>query len=175
MMDSRKVITLYHSVTKQGTVLIALIVIALSLAGCTKVPDRLITPTLAIEAQGSAVYTLSLSAGLQNENSDIALLDVKGNVVFYDPDRSGATVLAVPFELPVILPFDTGIIEVQKTYSEKEIIPLVTLLGSDREKLMHEKSMERTFIEKNKIGIELSGYQKRKILDLLKDKVHEKN
>lgn len=162
-------------VMRRGIVLGALIVIAVNLTGCAKVPDKLITPTLSIETKGGEEYTLSLSAGIQNENSDIAFLDVKGNVVFYDPDSSGATVLAVPFELPVILPFDTGIIEVQKAYSEKDIMPLVTLMGSDREKLLIEKSMERTFIEKNKIGLELSGYQKKKILDLLKEKIHEKN
>lgn len=165
----------YQMVMRRGIALSALIVIALNLAGCAKVPDKLITPTLSIETKGGEDYTLSLSAGIQNENSDIAFLNVKGYVVFYDPDSSGATVLAVPFELPVILPFDTGIIEVQKAYSEKEIMPLVNLMGSDREKLLNEKSMERTFIEKNKIGLELSGYQKKKILDLLKDKIHEKD
>jgi hypothetical protein len=175
MKNSRIMFFSDRLVAGRGTAMVGLMVIALYLTGCAKVPDTLITPNLSIETRNGEEYTLSLSAGLQNENSDIAFLNMKGDVIFYDPDRSGDTVLAVPFELPVVLPFDTGIIEVQKTYSEKEIMPLVNLMGSDREKLLSEKILERTFIEKNKIGLELSEYQKKKILDLLKDKIHEKN
>ena len=157
---------------------LVVLVFVLAFAGCAKIPDKLITPTLSIEPlvrEGREVFMLSLSAGIQNENSGIAFLDMKGNVVFTDPAASRARVMAVPFEIPVILPFETGIIEIEKSYSEEEIMPLVTLLGSDKEKLVHEKILERAFIEKDRIGLELAGYQKKNIVDLLKDKVYEKN
>ncbi|TFH43861.1 MAG: hypothetical protein E4G96_00040 [Chrysiogenales bacterium] len=178
MKYPRTLVAHHRSSCKPGSICITVLVIAMVFAGCVKDPDKLITPILSIEPalkDNRQVYTLSLSAGLQNENSDVAFLDMKGNIVFIDPMKSNSRVLIVPFALPLILPFDTGIIEVEKSYTDEEIMPLVLLMGSDREKLLNERSMERTFIDKKKIGLELTGYHKKSILDLLKDKLNEKN
>ena len=155
--------------------LIPVLMGALVLSGCAKMPEKLVSPTMKIEPvvkDNKELYKLMVSTGIQNENSDTAFVDMKGSVVFLD----GKTrVLAIPFTLPVILPFDTGIIEAEKTYTESEIMPLVTLFGSDKEKLMNEKVLERSFIDEKNITFELTEYGKKNILDLLKDKVNEKN
>lgn len=155
--------------------LIPVLMGALVLSGCAKMPEKLVSPTIKIEPvvkDNKELYKLMVSTGIQNENSDTAFVDMKGSVVFLD----GKTrVLAIPFMLPVILPFDTGIIEAEKTYTESEIMPLVILFGSDKEKLMNEKVLERSFIDEKNITFELTGCEKKNILDLLKDKVNEKN
>jgi len=84
-------------------------------------------------------------------------------------------VMTLPFVVPVILPFDTGLIDIEKTFAENEIMPLVKLLGSDREKLQSEKLLERTFMDDSTIGFEINGYAKKDIIDLLKERLNEKN
>jgi len=97
---------------------------------------------------------------------------VKGTIFFSD---AGSRILTLPFAIPIVLPFDTGIIEVEKVYAENEIMPLVTLLGSDKEKLEKDRGIERSFIEDKNIGFELTGYEKKNILDILRDKINEKD
>lgn len=164
---------------KYGTmILFCAMAAGLLLAGCAKVPGKLLSPTLRIEpvpGNNTPMYKLMLSTGMQNENDDVVFLNMKGNVFFKDTGKTGARVLTVPFELPVLLPFDTGIIEIEKIYPEAEIMPLVRFLGSDRDKLASEKAMERSFADDDAIGFELTGYEKKNILDVLKDKVNEKN
>ena len=165
--------------SKYGSVIIVCAAAAsLFIAGCARVPEKLISPTLKIEpavVNNAPAYKLMLSTGIQNENSDIVFLSLKGNIFFGGSKKSGGRVLTVPFELPVLLPFDTGIIELENTYSENEIMPLVRLLGSDRDRLAKEKSLERSFADDDTIGFELTGYDKKNILDVLEDKVNEKN
>ncbi len=155
--------------------LIAILLVSAGVIGCAKMPEKLVSPTFKIEPvikDNRELFKLTLNTGLQNENSDTAFLDMKGLIVFKDADKR---ILAIPFRLPVILPFDTGIIEAEKTCTESEIMPLVVLFGSDREKLMNDKVLDRSFIDEKNIGFELTGYEKKNILDLLKEKVNEKN
>jgi hypothetical protein len=157
---------------------VCLAVSGLFLAGCAKVPEKLISPTLKIEPvmeNNKPMYKMMLSAGIQNENNDVAFVNVKGTLFFTDPGKSDTRVFTVPFELPVILPFDTGIIELEKSYTEGEIMPLLRALGSNREKLANDKVLERSFTDARAIGFELNGYEKMNILDVLKEKMNEKN
>jgi len=155
--------------------LISVMMGTLVIIGCAKMPEKLLSPTMKIEPvvqDNKELYKLMVSTGIQNENSDTAFVDIKGSILFLD----GKTrVLAVPFTLPVIFPFDTGIIEAEKTYTESEIMPLVVLFGSDKEKLMNEKVLERSFIDEKNITFELAEYEKKNILDVLKEKVNENN
>jgi hypothetical protein len=143
--------------------------------GCAKMPDKLVTPALKIETvmkDNREMYKMMLSAGIQNENSDVVLLNVKGTIFF---SEAGSRILMLPFTIPVVLPFDTGIIEIEKVYTENEIMPLAALLGSDKEKLQKEKVIERSFVDDKNIGFELTGYEKKNILNILRDKLNEKN
>ncbi|MBN1497981.1 MAG: hypothetical protein JXA07_14505 [Spirochaetes bacterium] len=150
----------------------------LLLSGCARIPEKLISPTLKIEPfveNNAPAYKFMLSSGIQNENSDTVFLNMKGVIFFNGPGKSDDRIFSVPFELPVVLPFDTGIIEIEKTYPEAEIIPLIRFLGSDKDKLAADRSLERSFGDDKTIGFELTGYEKRDILEVLKDKVDEKN
>src|SRR4030042_57578 len=97
------------------------------LVGCAKIPDRLVSPMIKIEpavVENKEAYKIMVSTGIQNENSDVALVNVKGNINFYDHRSDGTALLSVPFDFLIVLPFDTGIIEIEKFYSENEIMPL---------------------------------------------------
>ncbi len=152
--------------------------VCLAATGCAKIPEKLVSPTLKIEpavVDNKDAYRLTLNTGLQNENNSTALLDVKGSVYFRDAGSKTVRVLTLPFEVPVILPFDIGLIDIEKTFSENEIMPLVKMLGSDRERLQSEKVLERTFMDDTGIGYEITGYTKKDIIDLLKERLNEKN
>ena len=147
-------------------------------SGCAKIPDKLLSPTIKIEPMikdNKEVYNLKLNAGIQNDNSDIALRDVRGAVVLYDPASKETQRITFQFEIPLILPFETGVIEIQNVYSENEIMPIVILLGSDKEKLINDKGMERSILDDKKVKLDISGYKKESILDILKRKPDEKN
>jgi hypothetical protein len=157
----------------------AAVVLAVCLAatGCAKLPGKLVSPALKIEpavVNNTEAYRLILNTGLKNENSNTALLDVKGIVFFLKDGSKSDRVLTLPFVVPVILPFDTGLIDIEKTFTEKEIVPLVKLLGSDMEKLKSEKVLDHMFMEDKSIGFEITGYAKKDIIDLLKEHVNEK-
>lgn len=146
--------------------------------GCAKLPEKLVSPTLKIEpvvVDNKESYKLTLTTGLQNENSSTALVNVKGVVFFNEAGKKSARVLPLPFEVPVLLPFDTGLIDIEKTFPENEIMPLVKLLGSDMERLRSEKGLERTFMEDNSIGFEITSYARKDIVELLKERLNEKN
>jgi len=152
--------------------------VCLAATGCAKLPEKLVSPMLKIEpalVDNREMYRLTLNTGLQNENNSTALLDVKGSVYFKAAGSKSPRVMTLPFVVPVILPFDTGLIDIEKTFAENEIMPLVKLLGSDREKLQSEKLLERTFMDDSTIGFEINGYAKKDIIDLLKERLNEKN
>ena len=147
------------------------------LNGCAKIPEKLDSPTLRIEPvikDNKELFNLKLNTGIQNENGDTALVSVKGSIVFVDPDSKNARVFSLPFELPIILPFDMGIIEIDKNFTEGEIMPLVVLMGSDRGKLMRDKILERSLPDDRNIKLEFTEFKKENILGVLKGKINEK-
>ncbi len=138
--------------------------------GCIKVPDKLTSPTIKIEPvikNNKEFYTMRLSAGISNENSDVVLMDVKGAVIFHDPNIEGQRI-SLPFELSAIFPFETGALEITKVYSETDIMPLLALLGTDKEKIVNNKGMERSLLDDRKVMLEITGYKKVNVLDALK-------
>ena len=170
-LDRKKMTIKFHS-------LLGILSACLILFGCAKIPDKLLSPTIKIEPEikdNREVYNLKLNAGILNDNSDIALMDVKGAVVLTAPEEREGQKISFAFEIPVILPFETGVIEIQRVYPENEIMPIVLLLGSDKEKLINEKGLERSLMDDKSVRLEISGCKKESILTILKRKPDEKN
>ncbi len=148
--------------------------ILLVMAGCAKVPDEVLSPSLRVEStvtEGREVYTLNLSGGIQNENKDIVLSDVAGTIVLFDPDQKGGQSFRLPFEIPAILPFDTGIIDIRKEYSEKEIMELVDVLDIEREEFYANRGIENLYVNERNIRIDDLEYDKENIIRVLKRKI----
>ena len=157
---------------KKGTWIAAVIALALGAGGCAKTPEKLISPMLKIEPvvkDGKEAYRVMVSAGIQNENGDTAFLNVKGSVGFRNPEN-GTAVMTLPFSIPVILPYDTGVIEIDTTMEEPAVMPLVHLLGSDKEKLNTEKGLERTTLDEKIAMLAIDHCEKKNILKLLKER-----
>jgi hypothetical protein len=169
-----------HGIVISRKAVFAAAVACLIATGCAKMPEKLVSPTLKIEpviADNKEMFKLALGTGLQNENGSTALLNVRGNIYFKDKDagKGAGRILPLAFEIPIILPFDTGLIDISKTFTDKEIMPLVTLLGSDIERLRSEKGLDHSFVDDTTIGFELTGYEKKDIIDVLKEHMNEKN
>jgi len=113
---------------------------------------------------------LKFSGGIKNENNETVFTGVKGTIAFIEPE-SGKQVLSLPFSLPVILPFDTGVIDIKKEYSEQEITPLIALLGLNKTELIKEKSTSSMFIDEKKVKIATLDYTKKNIISIIKEKV----
>ena len=89
---------------------LACIAFALVLAGCSRAPDRLESPSMTIAAQvreGRPVYTLTVTGALLNKTSDTAYLDYRATLLFgeqgRDVKRTPAT--AIPLGVDAVYPF----------------------------------------------------------------------
>jgi len=156
---------------KYGKYIIPLILF--TIIGCAKAPERIDSPGLKIDfltEDNKETFALRFSGGIKNVNTDSAFTDFKGQAVFLDPEKGGP-VRVLDFTIPVVLPFDSSIIDVKAVLKQEEIMPLVKLLGIDIEKLKKEKSVEKFDIDERNIGLRNISFNKKCIIDLLKDKV----
>ncbi len=150
----------------------------LFMPGCNKIPEKIQSPSIKIdltENDNGKKYTVRFSGGIKNENSDTAFIGYKGNVVLADPSKDDKAVDSLSFSFPVILPFDSGIINIKAERSEEEVMQILELLNLSREKLIAEKSVERFNIDEKFIKLDTVTYKTRGIVKLLKDRLNEKN
>ncbi len=153
-------------------ILIALVLTVIT--GCAKVPDEVLSPSIRVEStvtEDREVYTLNFSGGIPNENKDVVLSNVKGDVVLFDPAQKNGRSVRLSFEIPVILPFDTGIIDIHRDFSEKEILSLVDILNIDREEFFENRGIDNLYIDEKNIVLDDLDYRKENIITVLKRKV----
>ncbi len=147
-------------------------------SSCTKSPEGIESPGIKIEAVSEnkkESFKLMVSGGIKNENSGTALLNFTGKVNFIDPSNGGKVVESIPFTLPVVLPFDSAVINETVPRSEKELEPLMKLLKIKKEELIREGSVEKINILKNLVQLDSVSYKTEEIIKLLKEKINEKN
>jgi hypothetical protein len=157
---------------------ILLLATVLVFSSCAKSPEGIKSPGLKIEAvteNDQEKFKLRISGGIKNDNPHTALLDFSGTLSFIDPSDGGKVVESIPFKLPVILPFDSAVIDVTVSKSEKELEPLMKLLKINREELKKNKSVERFNVLNSLVKLESVSYKTREIIKLLKEKINEKN
>jgi hypothetical protein len=160
-------------------------------AGCAKVPDTLHSPTVKISidiVDNKEVYTLKFTGGIKNENSGYVLKNIRGTVVFKEAEKSSGLfsrikklvpfigqpgVSAIPFEIGIIPPFEMGIIDFEKGFTEKEIIPLADLLMINRDDLVKNRVADDVNVDNKNLSLSIDSFSKVNILNLLKEKVHE--
>ncbi|PKL38007.1 MAG: hypothetical protein CVV44_12625 [Spirochaetae bacterium HGW-Spirochaetae-1] len=146
--------------------------VVLFFTGCTVKPENVASPSVKIDfaiQDNKEVYTVHFSGGIRNENNSVAFLNMKGTIRLIDPETKKA-VDSFPFEVPVILPFDTGILDLQVVRTDAEIGPLLDLLKINREQLVSEGSSSGNFIEENDLVLTDLGYEKKNIITLLQEK-----
>ena len=146
--------------------------------GCAKKPDKIKSPSLKIDIilEGNKEeYVVKFTGGILNENSSVALKDIKGAIDFVDPDKGSETVASIPFELDIILPMSMGIVDLEKKFDENGIKPIIELFNLDREELVKNRGSEGIFIDDKYMRLDIASYKKEDIVTLLKGKIDEKN
>jgi hypothetical protein len=154
------------------------LITVLVLSSCAKSPEGVESPSIKIEAlteNEQETFKLRVSGGIKNENSHTALLDYTGKLNFIDPSDGGKVVESIPFKLPVILPFDSAVIDETVSRSEKDLEPLMKLLKINREELIKNRSVEKFNILNSLVKIDSVSYKTKEIIKLLKEKINEKN
>lgn len=153
--------------------LVLSLLLVFTAAGCSKTPEKFFSPVVRVDVlleDNREVFLLRFTAGLKNENSSIAFTDVKGMISFYD-DKAKQELAAIPFEMKTILPFDTGIIETEKKFSEKDIMKIVDLFGLSREDLLKNKTATSMFVDEKNARISSLSFGKESIVKLLQEKI----
>lgn len=153
-------------------------VFILLIIGCAKVPDKIESPGVKIDIikeDNKEVYFFRFSGGIKNSNTDVAFTDYKGKAVFKEAGDKGKVIRSVDIDLKAILPLDSAIIDTKSILKDEEVQPLLKLLDIDWEKLKKEKSAEKFDIDEKHIGLQNVSFNKKCIIDLLKEKLNEKN
>ncbi len=147
--------------------------LALIGSGCTKMPDTLMSPAakIDIETQGDReVFIFKMNAGLRNENGDTALLNVKGTVRLLDAGNASKILAEMPFEAPVILPYETAIIDVEKEFTENEIRPVANLLGGGIDEIIKNRGVDNAPLDEKSVKLDIKSYDRRDIVKLLQER-----
>jgi hypothetical protein len=169
------VLTLYAGMKK-----LACIALALVLAGCSKAPDRLESPSMIISAvlrDGKPVYTLAVTGALLNKTSDTVYLDYRATLVFgeagKDAKRTPAT--AIPISVDAVYPFASSPVRLAVTGGDGEFAPLFALFDIPAGEVVKSGSTEDIFINDELIRLEDVSYRAATINSVLREKQNEKN
>ncbi|MFC1669397.1 hypothetical protein ACFL20_03340 [Spirochaetota bacterium] len=157
---------------------LACMLLILLVLACAKISEKIDSPRAiaSIEIkENSEIYSLKLKGLIENENSNVALVDFKGVIQFIDPENHSKVLSSMPFNIPMILPYETAFIDVEKRGSERDLIPLIELVGIDKEELENERTAAVFRIDSKLFRLENLSYGKTNITEILRKKINEKN
>ena len=144
----------------------------LMFSSCAKIPQEVVSPAISVQAvagEKAGMVNLNFTGGLKNENDSTVFLNVKCEIAVMDSSEN--ILLTVPFELPSVLPFETGIIQEVISRTKDEITPLLTDSGIDAEKFFADNGSENFFPDDNKIVLKKLSLEKKGIVEILEGKI----
>ncbi len=150
-----------------------LLLLALCISGCTKIPDRLYSPTAVIKAElrGSEIfYTVYLKGDIINDQTELVLKKIRGTVALKNSDQ---TVISLPFELPELLPLQKQTINAETGGNEREMAPIFALLRISPDQLRvddQEAYTEEMPLSQKLIAFEITAYESANIFDIIEGK-----
>ena len=145
---------------------------AVLFSACAKVPQEIISPSLSFKAENAdkaGMVSLNFTGGLKNENDSTVFLNVKGEVAVLDSKNN--PLLIVPFDIPSILPFETGIVQVRMEKSLQDLEPLMNDLGVDYEGLVKKGEPQNLFPEERNVVLKNLSLEKKGIVEILEGKL----
>ena len=145
---------------------------ALIFSSCAKIPQEVVSPAISVKAvkgENAEMVKLNFTGGIKNENDSTVFLNVKGEIAVMDSSRN--ILLTLPFELPSVLPFETGIIQKEITGTREEITPLLKDSGIDAEKFFADNGSENFFPDDSKIELKKLSLEKKGIVEILEGKI----
>ncbi|HOP65173.1 MAG TPA: hypothetical protein PK906_17475 [Spirochaetota bacterium] len=138
---------------------------------CAKTPEKVISPSLKIDTvQGSEnTWSISFTAGIKNENDSTAFINARGAVVLIND--SGEKILSVPFKIPSILPFETGVIKEKTEIKGETAEKVFETLSISAEKLGTPDEPGTRFLDSKNVKLETIDFEKKDIVTLLGEKI----
>ena len=153
--------------------LILSLALLLALTACAKKPESPLSPSvkIGVEKKGEdKIFAVSFTCGIKNENDSTAFINIDG--VIEVKNNGGAIVLTVPFKLPAILPFETGVVQERIELTADQAAPLLDLLSIKKEQLESGEEQGNRFIEDQNIVIKNLNLEKKDIIELLRSKAN---
>ena len=153
------------------------LIVLLGITSCAKKPDTPLSPSVKINVEKNGDeknFAVYFTCGLKNENDSTAFINTEGMIEI--KNKNGSAILSVPFKTPVILPFETGIIQERIVLKPDQISPLFDLLSINIDKLDSGEEPGNRFIEEQNIVLKKLTLEKKDIKELLRSKINnEKN
>lgn len=144
----------------------------LFLTACAKKPESPLSPSvkIGIEKNGEdKIFALNFTCGIKNENDSTAFVNVDG--VIEIKNNGGTAVLTVPFKIPAILPFETGVVQERVDLTAEQADPLLELLSIKKEQIESGEEQGNRFIEDQNIVLKKLDLEKKDIIELLRSKL----
>jgi len=140
----------------------------LLLISCAKKPDEPLHPYVIITTDQN-IFLVNFTCGVVNTNVNTAFTNIEG--VINIKNNTGASLLEIPFDIPVILPFATASINETVELSEEAITPLLTLFNIDKDKLKSDENIGKKYIDEKNIEFKNLNLEKNDIIELLRGKI----
>lgn len=157
--------------------LILSLILITGITSCAKKPETLLSPSVKINVEKNGdkkTFVVYFTCGIKNENDSTAFINVEGSVEIKNKNRSA--ILSIPFKVPEILPFETGIVQERIELKSEQVTPLLELLSIQIDKLDSGEEQGNRFIEEQNIAIKKINLEKKDIIELLRSKINnEKN
>jgi len=141
------------------------------LSSCAKIPEEIVSPAFSFKPAGSdepGVVSINFTGGLKNANDSTVFLNVKGEVAVMDNAKN--ILLKIPFSLPSILPFETGIIQTEISIKSEEAIPLFFEFGIDADNFFASREPQNFLPDDEKVVLKNFSLEKKGIVEILEGK-----
>lgn len=137
------------------------------LPGCGKAPDKPVRPNMSIEVRledKAAQYIVKITTGIQNENNDLAIRNMSGEIVLSD----SAPILILPFRIPMILPYETYELTITRTGDEEKLQRVFEYAKVETETIIERGIIDGITVRPNDIILRNLDYEFVNIYKLLK-------
>lgn len=151
--------------------LIISLALLFALTACAKKPESPLSPSvkIGVEKKGEdKIFIVNFTCGLKNENDSTAFINAEGLI---EVKNSSTVVLTVPFKIPAILPFETGVVQQRVELSSDQVTPLLELLSIKKEQLESGEEQGNRFIEDRNIVLKKLDLEKKDVIELLRSKI----
>jgi len=148
------------------------------LAGCARPPEKAENTNIRVFSEvknDEEFFLLHLKSEITNENSMKALLDVKGAIYLSDGLSESKDAIEIPFDIPIMFPFSQGEISSVKRMNESDVLSLVQILGIDKDDFLANRTIDEVQLNSRFVSMKILSWKSENIIDVLKDRVNEKN
>lgn len=143
----------------------------LCFTSCAKTPERVLSPSVKAEVARVAEKSWSIyfTGGIKNENDGTAFINVEGVALLVSD--SGEKLVSIPFKIPVLLPFETGIIKEKIDIKGDTADKVFTMLSISAEKLGTPEEPGNRLLEDKNVKLDSINFKKKDIVKLLGEKI----